>query len=242
MKTHLFEATQSIARGANWGKFLVGEFDTEWAATSALDDRHPLLAGRGWARDHKLVVDLQTGEGAVFSVWQGGYAKADLEKHEIWVCPMFEPFLAWLYEHADTPLGELDRIVELPDAPFEMAGYRREGQRPMSDGEKSIIGAAINLADICGEALAVEGGTFTCGEADAIAALLTAVGHDDEAARFLASHKEGDEEGDRHLLGHCRQPGCGDDADRLVNGTPLCGAHGLEYEAHLEAEAESSVS
>lgn len=71
------------------------------------------------------VLDLQTGEGAFFR--PGGYAAADLEKHRVWVCPLFEPFLEWLYRQDLTDLGQLPRLVELPDAEFAMRGYRRAG-------------------------------------------------------------------------------------------------------------------
>ena len=74
-----------------------------------------------------LVVDLETGEGAMFS--PGGLAAADLQKHRIWVCPMFEPFLAWLYKQDLSDLTKLPKHVDLPDAPFEMHGYRREGKK-----------------------------------------------------------------------------------------------------------------
>lgn len=61
-----------------------------------------------------------------------GYAAADLDRHRVWVCPMFEPFLGWLYGHfnADTEqwYDTLPAVVELPDAPAALQGYRREGR------------------------------------------------------------------------------------------------------------------
>ena len=59
----------------------------------------------------------------------GGMPKADLDQHRVWVCPMFEPFLAWLYEFADASdwFDRLPELVELPNAPASMQGYRREG-------------------------------------------------------------------------------------------------------------------
>jgi hypothetical protein len=128
----------------NWGKFAVGRFTAqEWAEPprwpGAADEAkaealgmlyRPLVASQGWTHDrHVWVLDLATGEGAVFQL--GGYAKADLDRHRIWVCPLFEPFLTWLYEHhntlAETWWEDLPRLVELRDAPFELRGYRRPG-------------------------------------------------------------------------------------------------------------------
>lgn len=62
-----------------------------------------------------------------------------------------------------------------------------------------IIGAAINFADVCRNALRHEARQFTCPEADAIATLLDAVGHDGD--QFLRAHAEGDQEieGDQHV-------------------------------------------
>jgi hypothetical protein len=80
----------------------------------------PLLSVCGWGtgRGYLIVMDLQTGEGAIFR--PGGYAHADLEKHQVWVCPMFEPFLEWLYKQNRHALDALPRMVELPDAEFYM--------------------------------------------------------------------------------------------------------------------------
>jgi len=114
----------------NWGKFMVAKFTTnEWHVQSAVEEQfgtqRSLLAGRGWTDEHVWVVDLQTGEGAIFR--PGGSAKADLAKHAIWVCPMFEPFLEWLYVQDLRCIDSLPALVELPDAPSAMAGYRRLG-------------------------------------------------------------------------------------------------------------------
>lgn len=117
----------------NWGKFMVGRFDgADWLYKSKVDvhegccaDGGSLLAGRGWSPRHLFVMDLQTGEGAMFS--PGGSAKADLNKHKIWVCPLFEPFLEWLYQQ-NLSLHDLPAHVDLPDAPFAWQGYRRAGE------------------------------------------------------------------------------------------------------------------
>lgn len=132
MRTKFVEVTQSADDGFNHGKFMVAQFDgDEWARDAELDRRHgsvaPLIHRCGWSPDHVLVFDLQTGEGGMFL--PGGAPKADLDKHRIWVCPMFEPFLVWLYEQSETFdwFSNLPTLVEIPDAAAAMQGYRREG-------------------------------------------------------------------------------------------------------------------
>lgn len=125
MITRLFEATN----GFNWGKFMVGRWDTEWAVRSVvspIESMGLLRQSGGWDHEAIVVFDLQTGEGAKFR--PGGFAHADLSKHRIWVCPMFEPFLEWLYRQDLSDLDALPQLVELPDAPSAFAGYRREGE------------------------------------------------------------------------------------------------------------------
>ena len=122
MQTHIIEATN----GFNWGKFLVGRFDKEWSYRSRMSDSGlPLLGEVGWTQGHLWVLDLQTGEGACFRL--GGNAHADLNKHKIWVCPLFEPFLAWLYRQSAS-FEELPAVVELPEAEADFYGYRRPGE------------------------------------------------------------------------------------------------------------------
>jgi hypothetical protein len=131
VKTKIIEAVQSKAEPGNWGKFMVAEPDTEFGRKSAVNTEFSgsLLTSIGWTWQHVWVLDLQTGEGAFFK--PGGLARADLEKHRIWVCPLFEPFLEWLYEQFrkadDLDLDELPEVVELPGAAFAFAGYRRPG-------------------------------------------------------------------------------------------------------------------
>jgi hypothetical protein len=125
MRVKLVEVTNG---SRNWGKFLLGAFDTEWEYKSVVDG-NSIIAGRGWSRDHLLVLDLQTGEGAMFRL--GGSAKADLDQRKIWVCPMYEPFLTWLYKQPD-PFA-IPAHVDLPDAEFAFSGYRRPGPQPDPD-------------------------------------------------------------------------------------------------------------
>lgn len=131
MKTKIIEGVQDLKVPGNWGKFLVGEPDTEFTRRSQVNTEYAgsLLTSIGWTWQHVWVLDLQTGEGAFFR--PGGLAHADLTKHRIWVCPLFEPFLEWLYERyreaGELDLDELPDVVELPGAEFAFAGYRRPG-------------------------------------------------------------------------------------------------------------------
>lgn len=125
MNTVFIEATSPAG---NWGKFAVCRWDQhEWARLSQLPDQPglPVLALHGRRPEHVWVLDLATGEGAHFV--PGGLAVADLEKHAVWVCPLFEHFLAWLYRQDLSDLDKLPRYVEIPDAPFAMSGRRRRG-------------------------------------------------------------------------------------------------------------------
>jgi hypothetical protein len=134
VQLRFIEAGHGYALG-NWGKFAVGVHTMEeWREPShaqlpaELRDAS-LLAGRGWRPGHVWVMDLQTGEAAMFR--PGGLASADLRKHQIWVCPLFEPMLEWLYTHVRAHPGDwfetLPRWIELPGAEFSMYGYRRPG-------------------------------------------------------------------------------------------------------------------
>ncbi|MEV6401184.1 hypothetical protein AB0M39_41495 [Streptomyces sp. NPDC051907] len=126
MKTRIIEAKQT-GDPANWGKFMVMRPDEEWARRSAIDDNPygPLLRQCGWGPKHIIVFDLQTCEGAAFR--PGGFAKADLNKHRIHVCVLFEAFLTWLYVQDLSDLDRLPDVVELDGVPFELYGYRRPG-------------------------------------------------------------------------------------------------------------------
>lgn len=137
MKVKIIEAGNDF----NWGKFMVMRPDVEWEHHSAVpmgDSEYPspgsVLAARGWAHWHFIVFDLETNEGATFGP-QGGLASADLHKHRVWVCPMFEPFLNWLYEQDLSDLDKLPDYVDLPMAESALSGYRRAGYGfPLNSG------------------------------------------------------------------------------------------------------------
>ena len=126
MQTKIIEATN---QRVNWGKFMLGRFDHEWKQCSTISTLStPLLREIGWDSSHLLVLDLQTGEGAIFRINPSGHAANDLRKHRIWVCPLFEPFLVWLYRQDVSDLSALPAMIDLPDAEPALWGYRRPGQ------------------------------------------------------------------------------------------------------------------
>ncbi len=150
MKTRFIEATNVTTGGFNWGKFMLAQFEPiDFAYPSAVDN-FSLIAGRGWTPNHVFITDLQTGEGALFR--PGGLPSADLLKHAIWVCPMFEPFLEWFYLHwpAIRTLDALPALVELT-ADSSMAGYRRPGpskkERAARESLPSQIPAPSQLSE-----------------------------------------------------------------------------------------------
>ncbi len=126
MQTKFIEAVNRKAhdgRNFNWGKFMIARFTAEeWNRRSEEGFPGSLIDQLGWARKHLMIFDLQTGEGAFFK--PGGWAKADLDKHKIWVCPMFEPFLEWLYKQNLDDLNALPNVVDLNDS-GALSGYRR---------------------------------------------------------------------------------------------------------------------
>ncbi len=128
METKFIEAMHKDGTG-NWGKFAVGRFTPEeWARPSIVAPEFGSLIGqRGWTRSHLWVFDLQTGESAWFL--PGGLASADLNKHKIWVCPMFPRFLEWLYEQDLSDLDALPSVVEFghDEISFDFQGQRYPG-------------------------------------------------------------------------------------------------------------------
>lgn len=125
MKTKIIQATQSREKGFNHGKFLIGQFDKDERAISNMFLSGSSLLNNRWCDKSILVLDIETGEGAVFR--HGGLASYDLNsKHQIWCCPLYEPFLEWLYSQDITDITKLPDTVELPNAPEAMYGYRRK--------------------------------------------------------------------------------------------------------------------
>lgn len=129
MKTKIVEATTGPQ--GNWGKFLIGQFDQDEIDTvSAIAPEYgSVLKQRGWwdPAQYFLMLDIETGEGSVFATW--GDARADLHKHRIWVCPLFQPTLARIRAMAPFAVADLPSLLELSfdEAPFAMAVPRRAG-------------------------------------------------------------------------------------------------------------------
>ena len=130
MKTKIIEATNYNHGGINHGKFLVGKFDEkEWNRPEAIGDLHSSILRRcGWDPANVLVLDLETGEGAVFA--PHGVASIDLNsKHQIWCCPLYEHFLTWLYQQDLSDLDKLPDVVEIENPDSALYGYRRKGKK-----------------------------------------------------------------------------------------------------------------
>ena len=150
MLTKLVELTNNI----NWGKFLVGRFDeAEWSYRSEIACGARLLSHLGWDDKHVWVLDLATGEGALFR--PGGRAAADLEKHRVWVCPMFEVFLGWLYAHPEcwSDLSAIPKTLVLTDEEA-LAATSLYGRRRGGPGEQLVHVLRYGFA-ICGFSTAV---------------------------------------------------------------------------------------
>ena len=119
MNTKIVEVTN----GTVWGKFFIGWFDlVEWARHSAIlpgDDelsQHSLLSLGGWSSEHFLLLDLDTGDGGLFR--HRGLAEQDLTKKQLFVGPLFVPFLTWLYNQPleDVRSLSLPKVVNLHDS------------------------------------------------------------------------------------------------------------------------------
>lgn len=111
---------------------------------NALMATRPLLYQIGFDPGAVFVFDLQTCEGAFFSPHGGKKEKGqgqmaatfDLEKHDLWVCPMFEPFLGWLYQQNLADITKLPPLVNVGHVPTAMAGYRRDGSGRAKKGKR----------------------------------------------------------------------------------------------------------
>lgn len=111
------------------------QFKLKGEPYAAKTSSRTLLWSLGWHPTDIVVLDLQTGEAGRFRA--GGSAKADLNKHRIWVCPMFEPFLTWLYKQDLTDIDALPSFVNLGDVPTAFQGYRRPGKDETNEGNST---------------------------------------------------------------------------------------------------------
>jgi len=127
MRSKIIEVCQP--QPVNWGKFIIAQFDEQEASHISAVSNLPLLAEIGYWGDLRTwlwVFDLQTGEGAIFPVLNRGGCEYELEKHRILVCPLYEPFLKWLYQNYNGDVDEIPSYLEI-DAPASLHGYRRPG-------------------------------------------------------------------------------------------------------------------
>jgi hypothetical protein len=151
LRTQIVEATNT--RGV-WGGFLVGRIADEWGRVSRVSDTPmSLLAEAGYEATAMLVVDLDTGNGAVFTPperrvdftdaqWVNVAritARFDLNtNHQIQVSPLFESFLAWLYVQEPFEFDALPDHIEL-NAPSVVHGYRRMRLITGGAAPKSVV-------------------------------------------------------------------------------------------------------
>jgi len=124
MRLYLFEASSGWAK--NYGTFAVGRLGSEeLRQESAYYPGSSALGQRKYDERKLWAMDMVTCEGAAFD------PKADLvsqlERHQIWVCVLYEPFLRWLGQQDLRDLSILPRKVDLPDVPPALVGYRRTG-------------------------------------------------------------------------------------------------------------------
>jgi hypothetical protein len=103
-----------VVSGMCWCKFLVARFEPEELAHPSQVDMGRTVMGPHHDARSLLVLDIGTGEGAVFT--PGGSPSADLYKHAIWVSPLFGGFLKWLYALPKVVLADLPDLVELGES------------------------------------------------------------------------------------------------------------------------------
>jgi hypothetical protein len=132
VQTYLFESVADPFVRYNWGAFLVAVPDEiEWGWRShAIPGDISLPEQLAWGPSQAWVMDLRTGEGALFSL--GGDYRAELESHRIFVTAQFEGFLEWLCLQDPAGLRHLPHVVKVADATFSIRNYRRLGPTPVS--------------------------------------------------------------------------------------------------------------
>jgi hypothetical protein len=130
MQTLIIEAHN----GMNYGKFLLATYGPEeWSREARVEPTgRKLLPSIGFGGEWVWVLDLQTREGAAFLLSGQVTLLHQLEKHQVWVCPMYEFFLGWLLDRyredsAGVMALNLPDVVELDTKYFALAGYRRKG-------------------------------------------------------------------------------------------------------------------
>jgi hypothetical protein len=134
VRSYLFESIAEPRTPYNWGLFMVLVPDgNEWSWQSkVVPSLEPVLGNFGWTPQHVIVMDIRTGEAAIFNP-ASGQPKVELDEHRIYTSPHFKPFLEWLYAQDIEHLWQAPGVVtELPDATFAMRGWREIGPHPVS--------------------------------------------------------------------------------------------------------------
>jgi hypothetical protein len=134
MRSYLFESMSRDHRThANWGQFMVLVPDgVEWTWHSHItNSMTPALEEFGWTPGHVIVMDLRTGEAAMYLPGDGEAAKA-MTEHRIFTSPQFKYFLEWLYEQDVAHLYQQPNVIELPDVTHHLSGWRDIGPLPIS--------------------------------------------------------------------------------------------------------------
>lgn len=124
MITKLIETTDMF----NHGKFLVGQMEGfELTQYLAIKDDGRQLSHVLHASPSKFwVLDCATCEGAFFDFSNDAYYQ--LERHQVWVCPMFPLFLEWAFEKFKQEPNVLnwDSLVNLKQGKHNALSRRRQ--------------------------------------------------------------------------------------------------------------------
>lgn len=155
MLTKIIEASSGMM--GNWGRFMLMQYQdaernypTHYQLTTEdrAGRRIPGVPMTIWVNDYPpehaviWILDLITGEGATFDLEQE--LPEQLHRHQIWVCPLYQPFLVWLQgfvkAHRDELAPSYDKLLDmlptnvgLPGIPVEIHGHRRPG--PSDEGD-----------------------------------------------------------------------------------------------------------
>lgn len=123
MKTKVIEVEEPVP--GFWCKFMIGVFTDEWGHRPVVDapeyEATSLLRQLGWSRDHYLILDLESGQGAIFH--RGSHPEWDERTKGLSRNPMLVPLWKWLQTQ------DLDRIQDFPDKVTLEGPMSRERQK-----------------------------------------------------------------------------------------------------------------
>jgi hypothetical protein len=146
-----------VTNKANWAKLQLLQWEPSDLARPSLVQKGKVLLNavqvrRGDAADPLTAVfvrDLQTQEGCEFYPSPEADCKTQLDMHRVWVCPLFYPFVSWLFANYQGDVTSLPDLVELADSKKqEYQGYRRPGEEmePITQIRKKLL-AALRAAE-----------------------------------------------------------------------------------------------